>query len=69
MTAMRIRVNGRDREVAPGATVSALLEELGLLPARLAVERNGRVVAKPDYPSVALEEGDVVEVVHFVGGG
>ena len=66
---MRIRLNGHDRDVTPGATVAALLEDLGLLPARLAVERNGRVVPKPDYPAVALEEGDIVEVVHFVGGG
>jgi len=69
MTSMRIRVNGRDRDVAPGVTVAALIDGLGLLPSRLAVERNGRVVPKPDYPAVALEEGDVVEVVHFVGGG
>jgi len=69
MTAMRITLNGRDREVAPGATVAALLDGLGLAPSRLAVERNGRVVPKPDYPAVALAEGDVVEVVHFVGGG
>jgi len=66
---MRIRVNGSDREVVQGATVAALLDHLGLAPARLAVERNGRVVPKPDYPAVALEEGDVLEVVHFVGGG
>jgi thiamine biosynthesis protein ThiS len=66
---MHITLNGRDREVAPGATVAALLESLGLGATRLAVERNGRIVQKPDYPAVGLEEGDVVEVVHFVGGG
>ena len=69
MTAMRIHLNGRDREVPRGSTVAALLEGLGLPPVRLAVERNGRVVPKPDYTIVALEEGDVVEVVQFVGGG
>jgi thiamine biosynthesis protein ThiS len=69
VTAVRITLNGRSHEVPPGATVAGLLEGLGLPAVRLAVERNGRVVPKPDYPAVALEEGDVVEVVHFVGGG
>ena len=69
MSTMRITLNGREREVAAGATVALLLEDLGLAASRLAVERNGRVVPKPDYPSIGLEEGDVVEVVHFVGGG
>ena len=69
MTTMRITLNGRDRDVASGSTVAALLESLGLAAKRLAVERNGRVVPKPEYPSLGLEEGDVVEVVHFVGGG
>jgi thiamine biosynthesis protein ThiS len=66
---MQIRLNGSDHEVAPGSTVAALLQDLGLASSRLAVERNGRVVPKPEYPAVGLEEGDVVEVVHFVGGG
>jgi sulfur carrier protein len=66
---MRIRLNGRDHEVADGVTVEGLLETLDLKSRRLAVERNGRVVPGPDYPAVALQDGDVVEVVQFVGGG
>lgn len=65
----RIRLNGQEREVPGGTTIASLLETLALAPQRLAVERNGRVVPKPDHAVVALEEGDVVEVVHFVGGG
>jgi len=69
MSTLRIRLNGRDHDVAEGATVAALLESLELVPQRLAVERNGRVVPRSEYPAVAIEEGDVLEVVRFVGGG
>ena len=69
MRTVRIRLNGRDREVAEGVTLAALLEALELSPQRLAVERNGRVVPKSEYPAVAIEAGDVLEVVQFVGGG
>jgi thiamine biosynthesis protein ThiS len=69
MSTVRIRLNGRDREVAEGVTLAALLETLELSPQRLAVERNGRVVPKSEYPAVAIEAGDVLEVVQFVGGG
>lgn len=35
----------------------------------VAVERNGEVVRRRDHATVTLSEGDVVEIVHFVGGG
>jgi thiamine biosynthesis protein ThiS len=69
MSTVRITLNGREREVAAGSTVALLLEDLGLTTSRLAVERNGRVVPKPDFPTIGLEDGDVLELVHFVGGG
>ena len=64
-----IRLNGRDHVAAGGSTVMALIETMGLQPGRVAVELNGRVVARLEYPRAVLREGDNVEVVHFVGGG
>lgn len=66
---MTIRLNGRDHDAIDGSTVMALVETIGLQPGRVAVELNGRVVPRPDYPRTVLRQGDVVEVVHFVGGG
>jgi thiamine biosynthesis protein ThiS len=42
---------------------------MSLTPARVAVELNGRVVARAEFDRVMIREGDVLEVVHFVGGG
>jgi len=64
-----IRLNGRDQEAPDGATILALLETAGLQPGRVAVELNGRVVQRAGFHRVLLRAGDVVEVVHFVGGG
>lgn len=66
---MRIRLNGAPRVIDPGTTVERLLRELDLPDGRLAVERNGDVVPRAAHAGAVLEEGDVVEVVRFVGGG
>jgi sulfur carrier protein len=66
---MKIQVNGEPREVPEGTTVRALVELLGLLDGPVAVEKNGEIVRRAQHVSHVLSEGDVVEIVHFVGGG
>jgi thiamine biosynthesis protein ThiS len=66
---MQVRLNGVDRHAAEGTTLLALIESLRLPQGRLAVERNGRVVPRAELDRQVLEAGDVIEVVHFVGGG
>jgi sulfur carrier protein len=66
---MLITVNGDPREVDSGTTVRVLLEQLGLTRGPVAVERNREVVPRAEHESTQLGEGDVLEVVHFVGGG
>ncbi len=64
-----IHVNGEPRQVAAGATITTLLAELGIERGRVAVERNREVVPRADHATTALAAGDVLEIVHFVGGG
>lgn len=66
---MKIRLNGEEKETEEGTTLPALVEGLSLAPERIAVELNGEVVRRAEWPRVTLSEGDRVEVVHFVGGG
>lgn len=63
-----VRVNGELLEIA-GKTVAEYLSDTNYNPERIAVERNGEIVPKAQYDKVALEDGDDVEVVCFVGGG
>ncbi len=64
-----ITLNGDRRSVGAGATIAALLAELGLDPTKVAVERNLEIVPRSTFGAQALAAGDRLEVVHFVGGG
>ena len=66
---LRVQVNGEIRSVADQSTLSDLVDELSLAPARIAVELNGEVVLRNNWSETVLSEGDRLEVVHFVGGG
>ena len=64
-----IMVNGQAREVAEGTTVTQLLEQLKIEPARVVVELNLTILKRAQHAGTVFKEGDRVEVVHFVGGG
>lgn len=66
---MRVVVNGEPREAPTGATLTDLLREFGIDPARVAIELDRRIVKSADWPRTALSDGAEVEIVHFVGGG
>jgi len=66
---MQLTVNGEPRDVPDGLTVRGLVEHLGLTEGPVAVERNREVVPRAEHPITELAPGDVVEIVHFVGGG
>lgn len=66
---MQILVNGNPRELEADAPVSALIEGLGLVGQRIAVEVNAELVPRSRFEGHALREGDRVEIIHAVGGG
>ena len=69
MSAIRVQLNGKERDVPAGLTVHGLLETLGLEPRLVVVERNREIVQRARYDEVQVGEGDRLELVHFVGGG
>ena len=66
---MHVTLNGEPRVLRDGLTVDELVGELGLRTRRIAVEINLDVLPRAEYAARALREGDVVEIVHFIGGG
>ena len=64
-----IQVNGEHRRVEVGLSLADLAKELGLVPEKVAVERNLEVVPRSTLASVCVVDGDEIEIVHFVGGG
>ena len=66
---MRITVNGDERDITSGASLDDLLQSLDLDPRMVVVEHNRAIVRRPLLTDTRLQDGDQVELVHFVGGG
>lgn len=66
---MKLTINGQERDFEAVATLSALIEKLGMKLDRVAVELNHSIVRRDQWAATALSEGDRLEIVHFVGGG
>ena len=66
---LSLTVNGEPRRAPAGSTIASLVALIGLNPAKVAVERNGEIAPRGTHADVALADGDVLEIVHFVGGG
>ncbi|MGC4088483.1 MAG: sulfur carrier protein ThiS [Polyangiaceae bacterium] len=66
---MQLTVNGEAFEAPEGTSVRGLVERLGLDQGPVAVERNREVVPRADHATTVLLDNDVIEIVHFVGGG
>jgi thiamine biosynthesis protein ThiS len=69
---MKLQINGDERdfsEVPASFTLAALVAKLGMKPDRVAVELNRDIIPRDRWAATLLQEGDRLEVVHFVGGG
>jgi len=67
---MTLHINGEERTFDPPVrTLAALVESLGMKPDRVAIELNRDIVPRERWSETALNDGDKLEVVHFVGGG
>ncbi len=63
-----VKINGKDVNAA-GLTLSEYLKRESYNPKTIAVELNEYIVSKDSYSDTLLNDGDVVEIVNFVGGG
>ena len=69
---LTIQLNGQPRafaELASPADLASVVSALGLKADRIAVEHNGTIVRRAEWPETQIAEGDRLEIVHFVGGG
>ena len=66
---IQVVVNGKPRDVPEGANITSLLRILEIDASRVAVELNRQIVRKPEWESATLNDGAIIEIVWFVGGG
>jgi thiamine biosynthesis protein ThiS len=64
-----MKVNGKEQKLVSPMTIEDLIVNTGFRRDRVAVELNGKIVPRSEYPNVLLDNNDSVEIVGFVGGG
>ena len=66
---MKLQVNGEEKVFDRPLTLAALIESMGLKADRVAVELNRDIAPRETWSETLLNDGDRLEIVHFVGGG
>lgn len=67
---MKITINGNEEEIASDITIRELLAVRNVeSPDMVSVEHNGTILDRPDFATVVVHEGDVIEFLYFMGGG
>ena len=66
---MDIQLNGEPRHLHTPLSLAGLLNDEGLAGRRVAIEVNGEIVPRSLHDTHQLQDGDVVEIVHALGGG
>ena len=66
---IEVTLNGEERSVPAGLSLTGLLEHLGQDPGAVVVERNREIVRGEDRDETEVRAEDEIEIVHFVGGG
>jgi thiamine biosynthesis protein ThiS len=66
---MNLTINGEERVLPTAETLAALVDQLGMKSDRVAIELNREIVPRDQWLRTPLQDGDRLEIVHFVGGG
>ncbi len=66
---MKLQVNGEEKTFDAPLTLATLIANMGLKADRVAVELNRDIAPRDKWFNLELQDGDRLEIVHFVGGG
>jgi len=67
---MHLTVNGEIYDnLIENMTMQDLLDYLKLPANKIAIERNREIVSKSSFNTAILNDGDIIEIIHFIGGG
>lgn len=66
---MNISINGKEKSIPDDLHLNQLIEQLELTGKRLAVEINKEIIPKSKHADYQIKQGDIIEIVHAIGGG
>jgi|TARA_B100000767_G_scaffold247457_1_gene247754 thiamine biosynthesis protein ThiS len=66
---IKIKVNGKIKTIIDKSTLYELINDLKIPIIKVAIELNKEIISKKEIKKIKLENDDVIEIVHFIGGG
>jgi len=66
---MKITCNGEIKEIPPNTSLAAFIRDLDLNPETVVAECDGSIIKRDAYGTLILREGNILELIRFVGGG
>ena len=66
---IKIKINGKIKTIIDKLTLYELINDLKIPITKVAIELNKEIINKKKLKKIKLENNDIIEVVHFIGGG
>ena len=66
---IKIKLNGKDKQIAENSKISKLIIDLKIPIKKVAIELNQEILDKKKLHKIKLKKNDIIEIVHFIGGG
>ena len=66
---IKIKVNGKTLSIEQNSTVVKLIKKLDIPLNKVAIELNKKIIDKKKLRDITLKNKDILEIVHFIGGG
>ena len=66
---IKIKLNGKIKTIVDKLTLYELINDLKIPITKVAIELNKEIINKKETKKIKLENNDIIEVVHFIGGG
>tara|TARA_X000000368_G_scaffold258727_1_gene204513 strand:+ start:229 stop:447 length:219 start_codon:yes stop_codon:yes gene_type:complete len=66
---IKIRLNGKEKQIAENSKILKLINDLKIPIKKVAIELNQEIIDKKKLKNIKIQNGDKIEIVHFIGGG
>ena len=66
---IKINLNGKTLFFSKGTSVYNVIKKTKLQPNKIAIELNKKIINKKKANKIFLKDKDIIEIVHFIGGG
>jgi len=66
---IKIKINGKIKSIDQGYNLYKLIYNFNIPIQKVAIEHNREIIDKKKIKKIKLKNNDIIEIVHFIGGG